>query len=149
MRRTITVVGFVVTAGACGVLGVALGVRAEPGAASFDDLDRGLAVALGVSVDDVRRQHGYHQLEKAGCQSGTCRQTSVDSVPGPGTAIQDRLYDGGWTLVPSDEPECVSDSPDAFGYVCSYERGNVTVSVQVESPGPEAAWEHAVWASTG
>lgn len=147
MRRfLIVVVGFVVAVGmAFG--GFLVGAGSErPATASFSELEAGLAVALDLSAAEVRDHEGYWKFELDGCQSGTCRQVSLGPVPAPGTAMQIRLYDAGWLLHGHDEPECVSDSPQVQGWVCSYQRGDVTVSIQVESP--ETPDRLHIWASS-
>lgn len=135
-------------AAALAVGGFYLGAASQrTGVASVSDLEEGLAVALDVSSADVRNDPGYSTVEVDGCRAGTCRQVVVGPVPGPGVVMQERLYDAGWVLHSHDQPECVSDRPQVTGFVCSYEKDEVTVSIQVESP--ETPDELRVWASTG
>lgn len=148
MRRIGVVTAGLVIAMVIGTGGYLLGAASErPSAAAFTDLDQALAVALGATSAEVRDDPRYEQLEVAGCVSGTCRQVRISPVPGPGTAMQSRLYDAGWVLLSHDEPECVSDNPWVSGFVCSYTKDDVTVSVQAESP--ETPDSLQVWASTG
>ena len=128
-----------------GIGGYLLGAASgEPSTASQDELEQGLAVAMGLSLDELRDHPGFHAATN--CELISC-QLVVAPVPGPGTVMQGRLYDDGWVLHSHDEPECVSDNPYIRGFVCSYQKGAVTVSIQVESvTTPD---ELAIWASTG
>lgn len=148
MRRILGVVVGLLVAAALVIGGYAVGVASgRPRVADFTQLDQALALALGVSPTEVRADPQYHQFERDGCVSGTCRQVSISPVPSLGTVMQSRLYGAGWVLLNHDQPECVSDNPRVTGFVCSYARGDVTVSVQVESP--EVPDSVSVWASTG
>lgn len=115
--------------------------------ASVSELEQGLAVALDLSPAEVHNHAGYAVERTTGCASGTCLHVRLGPVPGPGTDMQRRLYDAGWLLQSQYQPECVSDSPAVTGFVCSYQRGAVIVSVQVESP--DTPNQLAIWASTG
>lgn len=149
MRKVFVALSAVVLAAGLGVGGFLLGARSErPGAASYQALQQGLAVALGMPVEEVQR--GLDPFYRTRCPSdgaAVCQQIMYGPVAPPGTDMQQRLYDAGWVLHNHDEPECVSDGPDVRGWVCSYERDDVVISIQVESPtSPDELY---LWASTG
>jgi hypothetical protein len=114
---------------------------------TFAQLDAGISVATGMAIDQVHALPGYGRTRLPDCGGKpSCLRVYVE-VPGTdGRPLQQRLAQAGWTLVPDQEPECVSDNPYVFGWTCSYERGQVIVSVQVEQPVKSSVL--SVWATS-
>lgn len=129
-----------------GIGGYLLGAASErPSVASREELEQGLAVTLGITTSEVRELPGFH--EATDCAPVSC-QLMVSPVPTQlSGSMQHRLNEAGWVLHSHDQPECVSDSPQIRGFVCSYQKGSVTISVQAEST--TTPDELAIWASTG
>ena len=104
--------------------------------ASFDELDRGVALALGTTAQDVRTMPGYFRQPRNGCSGITCRHRHVEVTtpvddPSVGLARQQRVHDAGWQPV-AGQGECLSDDAEITGLLCAYTRSGVTLRVQVE-----------------